>query len=97
MNVVDLGEPDRRRLPADPVGERAGVAEILQRLALGNARARERRDGRIGEMQPQPLALRRRQGRRLGAGDEGCKLADHAHGTISQSPRGLDTQRAFIA
>ena len=71
MNVVDFGEPDRRRLPADADGQRAVVAEALQRPTLGDQGANPRGDHGIDEMQPQPLPIRRRQVGRLGSGDEG--------------------------
>ena len=84
MNVVDFGEPDRRRLPADADGQRAVVAQALQRVALGDAGAGLGGNHGIDEMQPQPLPIRCRQAGRLGTGDEGRKLPDDAHGAISQ-------------
>ena len=68
---------------ADPFGERMRLAQTLQRFALGNAAAGERRHHGIGEMQPQPLLLACRQCRCFGAGYEGCKFADDTHGTIA--------------
>ena len=87
MDVVDFGEPDRRRLPADADGQRATVAKALKRPTLGDQGANPRRDHGIDKMQPQPLRVRRRQAGRLGTGDEGGKLPDDAHGTISQGLR----------
>ncbi len=84
MDVVDFGEPDRRRLPADADGQRAVVAQALQRVALGDAGAGLGGNHGIDEMQPQPLPIHRRQAGRLGSGDEGRKLPDDAHGAISQ-------------
>ena len=60
MNIVNFGEPDRRRAASDPLGKRTRLAEALQRFALGNTAARQRRQHRIGEMQLKPLLLGRR-------------------------------------
>ncbi len=79
MDIVDLGEPDRGRLPPDTAGERAVAAKTAKRFAFRNARACKPGGDRIREMQPLPLLRRHRQCRRLGASDERCKLTDDAH------------------
>ncbi len=74
------------RVAAASRAMRAGSAllsvEHAQRFAFGDGRAGQARYRRIGNVKPQPLTLRCRQGRRIGAGNERGKRADDAHGAI---------------